>query len=85
MVAGKPERHRWVKLKEHKYLCSKCGTGKTNEELGPSYWQQRYALPNGKEIVSRHVPPCEPGPETDKRIEQFRARIEDALTWKPPF
>lgn len=68
------ERHRWVKLRLHVRICRKCGTGKVNarDDRG---WFATYHRPDGRAVVSNHVPPCVEGPRTSA----YLARHADAL------
>jgi hypothetical protein len=57
-------RHRWVKLREHVYICRKCGTGKVNAQDGDGRWFATFNRPDGRSIVAARVPACEVGPRT---------------------
>jgi hypothetical protein len=69
-------RHSWTKLKLHNYLCRKCGTGKRNARRENGEWFATYHRANGEAVESIHVPPCETGPLTAKRLEWLRVRSE---------
>lgn len=65
-----PKRHRWLKLKEHWYVCLDCGTLKENRKQGGE-WVQWFTRPyEGKPFASRFVPPCEVGPLTAQLLAQ---------------
>lgn len=64
-------RHRWVRLREHVYVCKRCGTGKVNAEKEPGWWVTTYHCPNGFSAESRVVPPCEPGPKTVAALAKY--------------
>lgn len=67
-------RHRWLKLRLHAYICTKCGTGKVNS-CDAGGWSVTYHLPDGTSHVSPRVPACAPGPRT----AQYLARHESAI------
>lgn len=73
----KVERHRWVKLRIHVYICRKCGTGKVNAQRGGE-WQTTYHCPEGTTITSAKVPPCEVGPLTKKYLATYSDAIAAA-------
>jgi hypothetical protein len=60
----RPARHRWVKLREHTYICRKCGTGRENAQDEYGNWFATFHRPDGRSVRLSHVPPCEPGPRT---------------------
>ncbi len=57
-------RHTWVKVHEHRYVCTRCGTHKVNSQDEGGRWQATYLLPDGTEAIRRWVPACEAGSET---------------------
>jgi hypothetical protein len=72
------ERHRWVKLRLHVYICRQCGCGKVNantreDETGD--WFTTYYTPDGRAVRAQHTPPCIIGPKTP----QYLAKYADAL------
>jgi hypothetical protein len=80
-------RHRWIKLAIHNYLCAKCGTVKVNEQIGEREYRQRYHVPDGTQKVLRHVPLCEPGPQTKVRLDFYLAHasmMELPAAHEPP-
>lgn len=78
-----PRRHaRWVKLREHTYICARCGAGKVKEELGKNDWITTYHLPDGTSQVLEHAPPCESGPRTEKALQKYAQEIAAALLQK---
>lgn len=84
------QRHQWVKLEIHEYVCAKCGIRKTNVERGPSDFVQSYHFPNGTKRVEHLTPPCEPGPLTEERLAEYSEQIDAKLGpkrfgWRPPF
>ena len=63
-------RHRWLRLREHLYICPKCGTCKKNVHArnGTQWeWHTIFETPDGNVLhqVPARVPPCSPGPKTD--------------------
>lgn len=64
------KRHRWVKLREHTYLCRDCGTAKVNSQDG-GQWIQTYHLPTGRSVVLSKVPRCETGPHTARYLAKY--------------
>ena len=67
-------RHAWVKLRLHVYVCRKCGTGKVNSESG-GVWLSTFHGPRGETVTGPHVPPCEPGPLTQKYLTKYAAEV----------
>lgn len=75
MATARPVRHSWVKLRVHVYMCKKCGTAYENKQDRTGGWYRTYFLPDRRQVNASHVPPCEPGPTTSKRIEHYAAAI----------
>lgn len=69
-----PQRHRWLKLRLHTYICRKCGTGRVNA-LVSGGWQTTYHRPDGTSEVLSHVPPCERGPKTDAALAKYATEL----------
>lgn len=69
------ERHSWVKLRLHVYMCRKCGTGYENKQDRTGGWFRVFYLPDKSIHRSPHVPVCEPGPTTLKRLEHYRSAL----------
>jgi hypothetical protein len=80
-VEAKVERHRWVKLRLHVYICRKCGTGKVNSQRAGE-WITTFHCPEGTSITSAHVPPCAVGPFTKKYLAAYSDAI-DVATAEP--
>ncbi len=68
------ERHKWLKLRVHVYICRKCGTGKVNALRG-GQWQTTFHRPTGESVVSQHVPACEVGRLTAKYLAAYSDAI----------
>lgn len=81
--APKRERHSWIKIREHVRICQKCGCGKVNREVNPSYWETLYHLPTGVSKVLKATPPCEVGPRTVAYLKKHWSAIvcADAAPW----
>ncbi len=71
-------RHSWVKLREHHYICQKCGCGCVNFQDHREQWASKYCLPTGEAKVLRHTPACEVGPKTQKYLDHYAVQIADA-------
>jgi len=69
------KKHRWVKLREHVYLCRECGTGRVNAQTRGGEWFTTFHRPDGSSIVDSHVPPCEPGPRTPAVLRKYESAI----------
>lgn len=68
-------RHkRWIRLREHFYICRHCGTGKENIELGGT-WGTVYHTPDGVSRTWRFTPPCQPGPRTAAALAKYAELI----------
>lgn len=63
-------RHRWVRLREHVYICRVCGCGKVNEMIG-NQWQTTYHRPDGTSVVASTVPVCLTGPITLAAVGKY--------------
>ena len=72
-MADKQRRHSWVRIREHNYMCKRCGMGKINIQTGEKSWEQNYLFPDGTEGRRERVPPCEDGEFTASRTEQLAA------------
>jgi rubredoxin len=72
-VAEKQPRHSWVRIREHNYMCKKCGMGKINIQVGDKEWEQNYLFPDGTEGRRSRVPPCAPGVFTESRVARLAA------------
>lgn len=72
----KSERHRWVKLRLHVYICRKCGCGKVNAQDARGGWFATFHLPDGRSIAPSHVPPCEVGPRTPAYLAKYSEVLE---------
>lgn len=68
-------RHSWVKVRVHHYVCKKCGTCYENKQDRGGGWFRTYYLPDRRKANLDHVPPCEPGATTAKRLEHFAPAI----------
>lgn len=68
-------RHKWVKLREHTYICRVCGCGRVNA-LVSGGWQSTFHLPDGSSKVLRKRPACEVGPRTDAYLGKYWQAIE---------
>lgn len=66
--------HRWVRLREHVYVCRICGTGRVNAEA-PGGWATTYHTPDGRSSVELHVPPCRPGQKTSAVLHKYAELI----------
>jgi Zn finger protein HypA/HybF involved in hydrogenase expression len=66
-------RHSWVRIREHNYMCKKCGMGKINIQVGDKEWEQNYLFPDGTEGRRSRVPPCAPGVFTESRVARLEA------------
>lgn len=63
-------RHRWTRLREHVYICRKCGCGKVNEKIG-NEWQTTYHRPDDISEIANAVPACVVGPRTNAAIDKY--------------
>lgn len=73
-MAGNFDRHKqWIRLREHVYICTHCGTGK--EHVSDGGWRTMYYLPDGTKHYARTVPPCDPGPQTATILKRYAATI----------
>lgn len=61
-------RHSWAKLREHAYICRKCGMGRVNAQRPDGQWFTTFHKPDGRSVVAIHVPPCEKGPRTARYL-----------------
>ena len=73
------ERHRWVKVREHVYICRKCGCGRVNTQTSRGEWFTTFHRPDGRSVVDSHVPLCQPGPRTAAALRKYEAAIAIAL------
>lgn len=60
--------HAWVKVKDHNYICRKCGMRKVNVNTGRDGWIAEWHAPDGSVARLRLAPPCAVGPETAERL-----------------
>lgn len=74
----KRERHRWVKLRIHVYICRVCGMGKVNGD-SDGVWRTTYHFPSGVSRVEHLTPPCDKGALTEKYLSKYKKEI---LEWK---
>ncbi len=72
------KRHKWVKLREHTYICTVCGCGRVNK-LASGGWETTFHLPDGTSRVLRKRPECEVGPKTEQYLGRYAEAI-DLLT-----
>lgn len=72
-------RHKWVKVRVHVYICTKCGCGSVNEQDARSNWFTTYHTPDGRSAVERHVPPCEVGQFTEAYLKKYESAIACAV------
>jgi predicted molibdopterin-dependent oxidoreductase YjgC len=72
------ERHRWVRLREHCYMCMKCGTGYRNEHQTRGDWIRRWFPADGGYIIAAHTPPCSRGRFTVDRLDKYALALEEA-------
>lgn len=70
-----PERHRWVRLREHVYICKKCGCGKVNEERRRGEWVTWFHAADGT-TTARGTPECCVGERSQIYLDKYRAVIE---------
>lgn len=66
-------RHSWARLKEHEYLCRRCGTTRVHVYDDGGGWTALWGRPDGTQDVGARTPPCEPGVKTDGRLAVWRA------------
>jgi hypothetical protein len=74
LMAGRL-RHSWVKLKPHVYICRRCGSGRVNAQQSSGEWFTTWHRSNGESVVDVHVPPCEVGRETTRRLERYASAL----------
>ena len=71
-----PQRHKWVRLREHVYICRTCGCGKVNTLTGtPSFWETTYHTPDGQSRVLSHTPACALGPKSEAYLAKHALDI----------
>lgn len=69
------KRHKWVKLREHTYICRVCGCGRVNA-MKSGGWETTFHLPDGTSKVLRYRPECEGGAKTDQYLGRYADAIE---------
>lgn len=75
-------RHRWLKVKPHTRICTKCGCGRVSERDLRDQWQLRYHLPTGESKVLRHTPECQAGPRSAEYLAKYAEQIATAAAAK---
>lgn len=68
-------RHKWVKLREHTYICTVCGCGRENVQRSGG-WATKFHLPDGRSIFMTKRPACVVGPRTDEYLGKYWPAIE---------
>jgi hypothetical protein len=76
---GSGERHSWVKLRIHVYICVKCGAGRENKQDRIGGWYTTWFLPTGERRNTFERPPCVRGPLTDRYLGKYADHIEAAV------
>jgi len=71
-------RHRWVKVRIHVYVCRQCGCGRVNAQRKNGEWFTTFHRPDGTSEVLMHVPSCEPGPKTAAYLKRYELAILSA-------
>lgn len=64
----KPSRHEWLKVRDHWYVCVKCGCLKENE-MKPEggFWRTWWHWPaDGRRVLMTATPICEVGAFTNE-------------------
>lgn len=69
------DRHSWVKLRVHVYICRKCGAGKVNAQRASGQWFVTWHLRTGESHDVPATPPCQVGPYTEKFLKKYEAAI----------
>lgn len=67
-------RHSWAHPKRHVYVCAKCGTAKVNRyDADAGVWESWFYRPDAAQTAVRdtRVPPCEPGPWTERYLAKY--------------
>lgn len=72
------DRHRWVKLRIHVYICRKCGLGKVNAQRTNGQWFVTWHQPTGVSHDVPATPPCQVGPLTATFLKKYEAAIAAA-------
>lgn len=72
------DRHSWVKLRIHVYICRKCGAGRVNEQRPDGTWRTWWHRPTGESLVAQRTPPCERGQMTETFLKKYEAAIAAA-------
>lgn len=68
------ERHAWCRVKVHVYVCTKCGCGRVNEDMGRGHWRTRFYKPDG--TAEDYVTPlCVIGPKTAAALRKYESAI----------
>ncbi len=68
--------HRWVKIREHVYICRLCGTGRVNAQQADRSWVTTWHRPDGTSVVDTHVPVCQPGALTGRYLRHHQSALE---------
>lgn len=74
-------RHKWVRLREHVYICRQCGCGKVNVQhetpshSGRAVWETTYHTPDGRSQVLARTPECAVGPRTAAYLDKHAVAI----------
>lgn len=75
MPGSESQRHSWVKLREHTYICRVCGCGRVNAQKSGG-WETTFHLPDGTSRVLSKRPACAVGPHTDEYLGKYWPAIE---------
>jgi hypothetical protein len=73
------QRHRWVKLRLHVYICTKCGTGKVNAQRTTGEWFVTYHRPDRTSVIATRTPLCAQGEWTIAYLAKHSEAIQRAL------
>lgn len=72
------EKHRWFRLREHVYICRKCGMGKVNA-IERGAWTVTFHKPDGSSSRSARTPSCEAGPMTDRYLGKYADQLGSGI------
>lgn len=72
------DRHSWVKLRLHVYICRKCGLGKVNGQRANGDWFVTWHEPSGWSHTVKATPACAVGPLTPAYLKKYEAAIAAA-------
>lgn len=67
-------RHKWVRLREHIYICRTCGAGKAHAQVN-GQWETTFHTPDGWSSPRRYTPACEVGEHTPAYLAKYAADI----------